>query len=182
MISGTLVTLGPILPTDFESLFRWANDKEAARLNDVYRPADWRSQQEYWLNIGKNGAMVVFAIRKNGAPAIVGYIQITNIDPVHRSAMISIRIGDAVNRGHGYGREALALAQSYCWNHLNLSRIGLTVFQTNGRAIGIYAAAGFEQEGVLRKAVFIDGQWVDVVVMAINHPTRTNATPSLSVT
>jgi RimJ/RimL family protein N-acetyltransferase len=88
--------------------------------------------------------------------------------------MIAIRIGDAVNRGHGYGREALALAVAYCWNHLNLSRIGLTVFHTNDRARNIYLAAGFAQEGILQKAVFIDGEWVDVIVMAINHPTRTN--------
>jgi RimJ/RimL family protein N-acetyltransferase len=174
MIKGSLVSLGPIIPNDFESLFRWANDAETARFNEVYRPQDWRGQQEFWANIGKNASMVVFAIRRNDSPSIIGYVQITNIDAVHRSAMIGIKIGDEANRGQGFGREALALAKAYCWNHLNLSRVGLTVFATNERALRIYAAAGFQQEGTLRNAVFIAGRWIDVVVMAANHPSRTN--------
>jgi len=172
MIGGALVTLGPIVPADFSALFRWADDIEAARLNESYRPAVWKNQEELWFNVGKDPSRVFFAIRKVGSQPIVGYVQIINIDAVHRSAMLGIRIGDEADRGKGYGREALELAVAYCWNHLNLSRISLAVFATNERALGIYTALGFEKEGVLRRAVFIDGRWVDLVAMGLLHPSR----------
>jgi len=172
MIKGKSVVLTPIIPGDFQALFRWANDVEVARLNDAYRPADWVAHQEWWSNIGKDQTKVIFAIRAEDAGAIIGFVQIINISPVHRSATLGIRIGDEANRGKGYGTEAIGLAVDYAWKHLNLSRLALTVFATNPRAVALYERAGFLREGLLSRAVFIDGAWVDVVLMAIHHPSR----------
>jgi RimJ/RimL family protein N-acetyltransferase len=173
MICGKLVQLGPILPaTDFASLFAWADDLDAARMNEPYRPAVWKAQEEFWFHKGNDPTRVHFAIREIGAAPIIGYAQIWNIDPVHRSAVIGLRIGDPVNRGQGFGSDALRLVVTYCWKHLNLTRIVLVVFATNERAIRLYAAHGFVTEGVLRQAVFIDGEWVDVVLMGLLHPAR----------
>jgi RimJ/RimL family protein N-acetyltransferase len=172
MLVGRLISLGPVVPADFQNLFRWADDLEAARLNEPYRPAVWKNQEELWFNVGKDPSRVFFAIRKAQTQPIIGFVQIHGIDPVHRSAMMGLRIGDAVERGKGYGRDALELAVSYCWNHLNLSRIGLVVFANNERAIKLYSAFGFAQEGYLKRGVFIDGKWLDVVLMALLHPSR----------
>ena len=177
MLEGSLITLGPILPTDFPSLFRWADDYETGLLNEPYRPAVWKNQEEFWLNIGRDMSRVYFAIRRIGAPAIIGYVQISNIDSVHRSALIGIRIGDEANRGQGFGSDALKLAITYCWNHLNLSRISLVAFETNDRAIRLYSSLGFEREGLVRRAVFIDGRWLDLVLMGLLHPSRSNDLP-----
>ncbi|MTJ82042.1 MAG: GNAT family N-acetyltransferase [Telmatospirillum sp.] len=176
MICGALVSLGPILPADFPLLFRWSDDLDAAKLNEAYRPAVWKSQEELWFNRGNDPTRVFFAIRRIGATQIIGYVQILNIDPIHRSAMLGIRIGDACDRGRGFGTEAMLLAIDYCWKHLNLSRIGLTVFENNPRAVALYARLGFATEGVLRRAIFIDGRWLDVIVMGLLHPSRTNDT------
>ena len=103
-------------------------------------------------------------------PAIIGYVQINGINSVHRSAEIGIRIGEEKHRGQGYGKEALRLAVEFCWNHLNLNRVQLVVFKHNVRAISAYKAVGFRKEGVLRKAAFIGGGWVDLCVMAALRP------------
>jgi RimJ/RimL family protein N-acetyltransferase len=174
MLIGKLISLGPVIPADFPTLFRWGNDVDSARVNEVYRPSDWNSHQEWWSNIGKDPSRVVFAIRKQGSNNIIGYAQIMNISGIHQSAHLGVRIGEASDRGHGYGREATSLAIDYCWNHLNLGRIGLTVFKTHERALKVYSSLGFETEGVLRRAFFIDGQWVDVVLMSMLHPSRVN--------
>jgi RimJ/RimL family protein N-acetyltransferase len=91
---------------------------------------------------------------------------------VHRCAEFGIRIGSEANRGKGYGKEATALALSFCWNHLNLNRVQLIVFGHNARAARVYAAAGFEREGLLRRAAFVDGAWVDLVIMAVLRPAQ----------
>jgi RimJ/RimL family protein N-acetyltransferase len=174
MLIGKLISLGPVIPADFPALFRWGNDVDSARLNEVYRPSDWNSHQEWWSNIGKDPSKVVFAVRKQGSNNIIGYVQILNISGLHQSAHLAVRIGEAADRGHGYGREATRLAIDYCWNHLNLGRIGLTVFKTHERALRVYSSLGFETEGLLRRAFFIDGQWVDIVLMSMLHPSRVN--------
>jgi RimJ/RimL family protein N-acetyltransferase len=174
MINGQKITLGPILPTDFPALFRWGDDLEAARLNETYRPAIWKTQEEFWFHMGRDTTRVMFAIRKLGSSQIIGYVQITNIDAVHHSAMIGLRIGEEAERNKGFGKEALDLAVDYCWNHLNLSRLSLSVFANNPRGRAVYQAKGFEVEGTLRRAVFIDGDWLDVIVMSLLHPKRIN--------
>jgi hypothetical protein len=50
--------------------------------------------------------------------------------------------------------------------------VQLVVFKHNSRAIGAYGAAGFRKEGRLKKAAFIDGEWVDLILMAICRPTK----------
>jgi RimJ/RimL family protein N-acetyltransferase len=170
MLIGRSITLGPLVPEDFGPTFCWANDAAAARLDFAYRPVDMMAHRQWWNSIGKDPSKVVFAIRTIDVPAIIGYVQITGINPTHRCAEIGIRIGAEPNRGHGFGKEALRLAVGFCWDHLNLKRVQLIVFKHNQRAISAYKAAGFKKEGVLRKAAFIGGEWVDLVPMAVLRP------------
>jgi ribosomal-protein-alanine N-acetyltransferase len=167
MIFGERIVLGPILPVDVPTLFQWSDDPEDARLNEPYRPLNWHRQEMFWLNAEGDPTRVFFAIRSRGAAEIVGYVQIMQIDPVHRSATLGIRIGARDERGRGKGREALALAVRYCWDHLNLRRLALSVFAGNERAADLYRSLGFREEGRLREARFIDGAWIDVVVMGL---------------
>jgi RimJ/RimL family protein N-acetyltransferase len=172
MLLGSQISLGPIVPADFPSLFCWANDADAMRFDAPYRPVDLMQHTQWCENIGKDQSMVVFAIRKLTDPALVGYVKISNINPIHRCADFGIRIGCEPNRGQGYGKEATALAVDFCWNHLNLNRVQLVVFAHNERAHRTYAATGFEQEGVLRRAAFINGAWIDLAIMAALRPAR----------
>ena len=40
------------------------------------------------------------------------------------------------------------------------------------RATRVYAAAGFEREGLLRRAAFVDGEWIDLAIMAVLRPAQ----------
>ncbi len=164
------IAIGPFMPEDAASLFLWMNDIDAANLDLAFRPIDWTAFQAWLADVGRNHTRVMFAIRKVSHPQILGYLALTNIHTVHRSAELGIRIGAAADRGKGYGQAAVALALKYAWQNLNLHRVQLTVFAHNARAIGSYRAAGFEEEGRLTHAAFIDGQWVDVVIMGALRP------------
>ena len=172
MLLGNGISLGPFIPEDCAAVFCWFNDVAAARLDFTYRPVDMMTHQQWWSGLGKDSTKVVFALRKASGPAIIGFVQVTGINAVHRSAELGIRIGDEKNRGQGYGKEALRLALDFCWNHLNLNRVQLVVFKHNSRAIGAYSAAGFRKEGRLKRAAFIDGEWVDLILMAICRPAK----------
>jgi RimJ/RimL family protein N-acetyltransferase len=164
------VAIGPLVPDDSAALFCWVNDVKSAGLDVAYRPVDGVAFNAWLGTFATDTSKVLFVIRKRGNPAPCGYIQITNIHPIHRSAEIGIRIGSDEDRGRGIGKAALKLAVDYIWNHLNLNRIQLTVLATNLRAIRAYKAVGFEEEGLFRRAAFINGVWTDVLVMATLRP------------
>jgi RimJ/RimL family protein N-acetyltransferase len=169
-IRNETVVIGPVVPEDAGPMFLWLNDTEAAALDLPFRPMDYMGYHNWLAEVSRNTAMVLFSIRRLCDPAIIGYIALTGIHPVHRSAELGVRIGEEAERGKGHGRAAIALALRYAWNHLNLNRVQLKVLATNYRAIRAYLAAGFVCEGVSRQGAFIDGRWCDVVQMAILRP------------
>jgi RimJ/RimL family protein N-acetyltransferase len=124
MLLGSRTTLGAFVPDDYVAMYCWANDIVAARLDRAFRPTNLRDVVAS-CEIGGDASRVMFAIRQRTDPKIIGYINIHNISAVHRSADLGIRIGDEKHRGQGLGKEALAMALDYCWNHLNLERVGL---------------------------------------------------------
>ncbi len=175
MLSGTNVFLGPVLPQDFSLLFQWADDLEAAQYNETYRPPLWKQQEELWFPRLPDPSRVLMIIRRVGSSTAIGYVQIWNIDAVHQSAILGLRIGSEQDRSQGLGKEAFALAIDYCWNHLHLSRIALSVFANNSAAVALYLKTGFVEEGRLKQAAFIDGSWVDILLMALIHPRRAHS-------
>jgi RimJ/RimL family protein N-acetyltransferase len=172
MLIGARATIGALAPADLGPMYCWANDPEAARLNGAFRPVDLLAYKMWFDNIGKDASKVVFGIRRRNETVIIGFVEITNISSINQSAEIGIRIGSENDRNRGFGKEALGLALGYCWNHLNLRRVSLNVLGHNKRAIKVYQAAGFKKEGTLRRACFVDGRWIDVVLMARFRPAR----------
>jgi RimJ/RimL family protein N-acetyltransferase len=80
---------------------------------------------------------------------------------------VGIFIGDKDYWNQGYGSDAMQLLLKYGFNSLNLNRIYLHVFDTNPRAIRAYEKVGFVLEGRLRQDIFLNGSYVDVLMMSV---------------
>jgi UDP-4-amino-4,6-dideoxy-N-acetyl-beta-L-altrosamine N-acetyltransferase len=159
------VTLSSISAEDSETLFRWVNDSETVRYNAPYKPVHWANHDEWVKSLAKTTNRVVFAIRSGDKP--IGVVQLIDIDPVHRSAELTIRIGDEAQRGAGHGTAALKQTIEFAWRDLNLHRVWLRVFADNGRAIAAYKKSGFVHEGTMRDAAHIDGRYIDMLILGI---------------
>ncbi len=167
---GAEIALTETRAEDKEALFRWINDAATVHFNAPYRPVGWESHSAWFGALGSNPSRIEFAIRRREAPEIIGLLQLVDIHPVHRSAELIIRIGEEQRRGKGYGTEAVKLALTFAWNDLNLNRVWLRVFANNKRAIRAYEKAGLQQEGRMRRAAYIDGAWLDEIIMAALRP------------
>lgn len=78
-------------------------------------------------------------------------------------------IGMAVKDGHhgkGIGSALLNTAIDLAENWLNISRIELTVYTDNEKAIALYKKFGFEVEGEARNYAFRNGEFVNAYYMA----------------
>jgi ribosomal protein S18 acetylase RimI-like enzyme len=69
-------------------------------------------------------------------------------------------------RGQGVGRRLIARTLEAA-RAFGLSRVELTVRENNRNAIALYKKFGFETEGIKRNALKIDGQYENLVLMAL---------------
>lgn len=170
MLIGEKVCLGPVLNGDGPLLFNWFDTLEIAGASGPYRPSSEAKFSQWLAGAVNDNTRVLFAIRRQFDLRLLGHVHISNIHPVLRSADVGLGIGPASDRQQGYGQEALKLAVDYCWRELNLQRVALTVLGNNPWAKHAYAKVGFEEEGCLRRATYVDGQFVDVFVMSMLRP------------
>ena len=170
MLIGEKVCLGPVLNGDGALLFTWFDTLEIASASGPYRPSAEGKFAQWLAGAANDNTRVLFAIRRQGDLRLLGHLHIWNIHPVLRSADVGLGIGLVSDRRQGYGQEALKLAVDYCWRELNLQRVALTVLSTNPWAEHAYAKVGFEAEGRLRRATYVDGRHHDVIVMSMLRP------------
>lgn len=98
---------------------------------------------------------------------IVGLISILSIDYINQSGVLNVMIGDSNNYNKGIGSFAIKKIIEHAFNNLNLRRIELEALESNARARHVYEKIGFIKEGVKRKAVYKNGEFVDVVMYAM---------------
>ncbi|WP_447470365.1 GNAT family N-acetyltransferase, partial [Vibrio harveyi] len=70
------------------------------------------------------------------------------------------------SRGKGVGRFLMEYLLSYCDEQLNLTRLELEVHANNVAALALYKSFGFEVEGTKRKAVLVEDDLIDIVIMS----------------
>jgi RimJ/RimL family protein N-acetyltransferase len=165
--SGTRVELAPLRPADSPALFAWINDRELVTLSAPFRPVSQEEHDAWFDDVRSRDDVRIFGIRLDDGDRLVGTCQLTGIHPLHRSAELRIRLGERGARGKGVGTEAVRLLLAVGFDQLELHRIFLHVFATNEPARRLYEHAGFRTEGVMREAVLIEGEWLDVVFMAM---------------
>lgn len=167
MLRTGQIALTPLSADDLPVLFAWINEREQVLFNAAYKPVPAEQHQEWFAAIQRRNDVILFGIRQLGNNTLIGSCQLHSINPVHRSAELQIRIGEVAQRGHGYGSQAVQLLLDFAFKDLNLNRVYLQVFKNNIPALRTYEKAGFRREGLLRQAAYIDGRYVDVVIMGL---------------
>jgi diamine N-acetyltransferase len=167
VLSGPKVFLAPVRETDLETLFYWVNDRESVLLGSVYKPVHAAAHRDWIDAIVRREDAVIFAIRTVDDDRLVGYLQLVGIDTRARSAELRIRIGDGDARGQGLGVEAGALILRHAFDDLNLERVWAHVFSTNEPVRRGARRVGFREEGCLRRAAYVGGEYLDVIVIGV---------------
>ena len=167
MLKATDIRLAPLTVADGPQLYTWINDRDQVLFNAPYKPISEPQHAEWLASITSRQDAVIFGIKTTGDDRLVGSCQLHSINPIHRSAELQIRIGETDARGKGYGKSAVELLLRFAFSDLNLHRVFVHVFADNTPAIRLYESTGFRNEGTLREAAFIDGKYVDVLVMGV---------------
>ncbi|MGH2617767.1 MAG: GNAT family N-acetyltransferase, partial [Thermomicrobiales bacterium] len=167
-ITGERVALGP-LHHDLLPLFeRWENELWAMdRGGADPRPLTTETVHAGWeRNLrGERPDWLGFAIYRLPDLRPIGYINLRDFTNPHGTAEFGIMIGEAGERGHGYGTEATRLLLDYAFTVLGVHNVWLDTPAYNVGAIRAYEKVGFREIGRRRGARVLAGHRYDVVLM-----------------
>jgi RimJ/RimL family protein N-acetyltransferase len=166
-LAGTRVYLRPLEREDTAHFVAWVNDPQVTRTLLLHRPMTLEAEEEFLANITKSERDVVLGIVARVSDDLIGITGLHQIDGKDRHAVFGIFIGEVSEWGKGYGTEATRLMVEYAFDTLNLHRVWLHVLEHHAAAIRLYRKVGFQQEGVLREALFREGRYHNLITMAI---------------
>ena len=166
---GKHVVLREMRWEDLPDVRAWMTDGATTQLlgDRFVRPQTWEQTEVYLRELVEGSAAGAhFAIAEPEKLGYLGEISLVGIDATARKCRLVVVLKPE-NTNLGYGTEAVRLAVRFAFDHLNLQRVALSVQENNPRAIRAYEKAGFVHEGRLRREVYRDGRYYDVLQMGI---------------
>ena len=169
MLFGTRVRLRAIERDDLPTFVRWFNDPEVRQYLLMYEPMSMAKEERWFERRLEMRDDFLFAIEAHVDDQWVhiGNCGLHKIDWKNRNAVFGIVIGEKAYWRQGYGTDTAHTALRFAFNELNLRRVELEVYDFNPRARRCYEKAGYRHEGTRRQALFRDGRYHDVHLMAI---------------
>lgn len=167
VIIGDNIILRSITMEDTENIVKWRKNPEVRR-NFIFRGEITQESHNHYMETKvANGEVLQYIILTKEDEKPVGSVYFRDVDLHNNSAEYGVFIGEDSARRKGIGTETAKLFTRYGINELGLHRISLRVLSGNDVAYRTYENAGFKKEGVFRDMVFLDGEYRDVIFMAL---------------
>ena len=167
VIEGEKVFLRNIEAKDTDNILKWRNS-DAVRQKFLDQNYFTRESHMKWLRekveTGKTAQFIIYVKQENFP---VGSVFLRDIDYNNRKAEYGIFIGEESARGRGVGTDAAKLIIKYGFEALKLHKIFLRVLADNVNAVKSYKKAGFIQEAYLKDEVMLNGEYRDIILMAV---------------
>lgn len=158
---------------DIPRFVAWFNDPEVIKYLATTLPMSLAAEEKWFqamLEGNKAEQVLVIEVKKEDGWKPIGSTSFMKVNWISRHAEIGIVIGEKAQWDQGYGRDVMKLMLRYGFQSLNLHRIYLQVYADHPRGIKAYENAGFVREGCLRQDAFRDGEYHDILIMAVLRP------------
>jgi len=129
-----------------------------------WRPVPPGSAASGYRVTGDREDVARFSVVELESGELAGEALLWGIDLHNRTAHVGLSLRPAF-RGRGLGTDAVRVLCRYGFAILGLHRLQVDTLADNGAMIAVAARAGFSAEGTLRGAGWVDGEFVDEVVL-----------------
>lgn len=145
-----------------ESFVRWAGSAFKYPLTEQALEAHLAEAD------GPEASRRVYAAVDEDTGEVVGHVELSRLDAVNGSAMISrLLVGDPAARGKGIGGQIVSRLLQHGFSELELRRLAAYVLDFNLPAIRMYEGLGFKTEGVSVEAWRFGDRFWNVHYLAI---------------
>lgn len=163
-ISG--LSYRPLTQKDLEWARQLHNDPEVLVMLTDPRKVSEDQQKAWFKSLQKSLTSERILVSMKDIP--IGLIRIDQLDFVNNSVCLGLDIVKT-HRGQGLAPGIYKTAMNVLFNSkdLRMHRVWLLVAEYNMRARRLYKKLGFSQEGVLKDAIFRNGEYHNYISMSI---------------
>jgi RimJ/RimL family protein N-acetyltransferase len=169
MLSGALVGLRARHPEDVPVLHEALHDDVelwSRTHTQPWRPLTADAADAPFADGHDSGAVEVFSVVTLGDGELSGDAVLWGIDNHSRSAHIGVGLLPAF-RGRGLGVDVVRVLVRYAFVTRGLHRLQAETLAHNAAMIRAAEAVGFGHEGTLRRAAWVNGEFVDEVIYGL---------------
>ena len=156
---------------DFNKTLKWRHDsvyqKGVASTNRFISVETEKKWIENAIKNHEQGTEIRLAVIIKEDEEMIGMVYLTNINYINGTAIMGSLLGVDENRGKGYITEARYLLFEYAFMQLNLQRISATILENNVSSRKSVEKFGYVREGLLRNAVFKNGEYHNLVAYSM---------------
>ena len=168
VLCGGSVTLRALRSSDAPSLFSMLTGDEVTRFISP-PPPDVAGFERFieWTHAERAaGRYACFAVVPAGYDVAIGIVQVRQLDPSFSGAEWGIALGSAF-WGTGVFSATAKLFLDFVFDEMGVHRLEARAAVQNGRGNGAVRKIGGVQEGVLRRSLYCNGQYVDQLLWSI---------------
>jgi len=162
-LKGETVFLRALEPEDLEFIHAVENDESIWEVSNTQTPYSKFLIKEYLEQAHKDIYEVkqLRLVISDYQGATLGLIDLFDFDFKNKRAGVGLLIKDSVNRGKGYGKEALELLVNYSFYHLALHQLYCNINEENTKSVYLFENQGFKKIGVKKNWIYSNGLFKD---------------------
>jgi RimJ/RimL family protein N-acetyltransferase len=168
VLTGSMATLRELRLSDAAALLAMLSTEEVTRFISP-APATLEGFERFiaWSNRERaQGTAMCFAVVPHGMDAPVGIFQIRQIEPDFATAEWGFAIASAF-WGTGLFLDAARLVADFAFDVIQIHRLEARAAVLNGRGLGALRKIGAVPEGILRKSLLRNGEYLDQALWTI---------------
>ena len=159
-IEGERVSLRGIEKKDASFISENINRSDIRVFVDHRGPTTSRNEEDFVREVNTDESRFPFIIMYQGERA--GFIELKTLLTESRLGEIEIWVAPEY-QGKGIARESSEMIVDYGFNQLNFHKIIARLHSSNRASKNIWEKLGFQKEGEMKKALIMDGEWVDAL-------------------
>jgi RimJ/RimL family protein N-acetyltransferase len=176
-LQGYDIRLRAPRPGDLMTLFGWSNDPDTVAPFDRFA-VDSFEEFSHAVEVAPEDPKSLsprFVVERTADHKMIGFVGHYQAHPVLELTDVWYVLGERLERGKGYGREAVGLLVDYLFHSTNLARVGATCDTDNVPSYKLLERLGFRREGTLTAALFHHTRWHDVAIYGVTRAEWANA-------
>ena len=167
-LTGAMATLRELRASDAPALLTMLSTEEVTRfispapvsVQGFERFIAWSTRER------ANGTLVCFAVIPHGMDTPVGIFQVRQLEPGFGTAEWGFALASAF-WGTGLFSDAARLVVDFAFDVIQAHRLEARAAVMNGRGIGALRKIGAVPEGILRKSLLRNGEYLDQALWTI---------------
>jgi len=160
-----MIQLRNIQSKDKEQIYIWRNLPEVAQYMYSDHTITLDEHTKWFDNMLVDDSNHYWIIELDNEG--VGVANITEIDNINSRCFWAFYLASPAVRGRGVGSYVEHFVMRYVFEELDLNKLCCEVLSFNENVVAMHKKFGFEQEGLFRSHIRKNGEFMDVVCLAI---------------